>query len=106
MAAIAVPNFANVAISADYLAQIAPRPILLTRGLWEWGTEGAEAQFSREHVQETKDMVAHAHETLRPGRGAQQRIWKQSISTKPVATTTFPLRLGASVTNGSKNQLK
>lgn len=71
MAAIAVPNFANVAISADYLAQIAPRPILLTRGLWEWGTEGAEAQFSREHVQETKDMVAHAHETyVRRGASA------------------------------------
>jgi dienelactone hydrolase len=60
LAAFAVPNFANVATSADYLVQIAPRSVLLTRGLWEWGTEGEDAQFSKEHVQETKDMVAYA----------------------------------------------
>jgi dienelactone hydrolase len=62
MAAFAVPNFANVATSADYLAQIAPRSVLLTRGLWEWGTDGEDAQFSKNHVQETKDMVAYARE--------------------------------------------
>jgi dienelactone hydrolase len=60
MAAIAMPGLAKVGDSADYLAFIAPRPIVLTRGLWEWGREGEDGRFSREHVQETRDMEAKA----------------------------------------------
>lgn len=73
MAAFAVPNFAKVGTSADYLAQIAPRSVRLTRGLWEWGTEGEEGEFSKEHVQETKDMVAYAHESYAMG-GASAKL--------------------------------
>jgi dienelactone hydrolase len=60
MAGIAPPRLALAGQSADYLAGVAPRPLLLTRGLWEWGTEGQDGIFSRDHVQETKDMVKAA----------------------------------------------
>lgn len=60
LAAIALPNLAKWGDSGDYLAGIAPRPILLTRGLWEWGKDGDEGRYSREHVQETRAMEAQA----------------------------------------------
>ena len=60
MAAVALPGLAKVGDSGDYLAGIAPRPILLTRGLWEWGTDGDDARRSKEHVQETREMEAAA----------------------------------------------
>jgi dienelactone hydrolase len=60
LAAIALPGLAKVGDSADYLALIAPRPVLLTRGLWEWGKEGQQERYSRAHVQETRDMETKA----------------------------------------------
>jgi dienelactone hydrolase len=63
LAAIAMPGLAKVGDSADYLALIAPRPVMLTRGLWEWGRDGDDARYSREHVQETRDMEAKARES-------------------------------------------
>jgi hypothetical protein len=62
LAATAIPNLAKSGTSADYLSLIAPRPVLLTRGLWEWGRDGQGGQFSQKHVQETRDMVAHAQQ--------------------------------------------
>jgi dienelactone hydrolase len=62
MAAIALPGLAKLGCSADYLAFIAPRPVLLTRGLWEWGKDGEDEKFSKAHVQETRDMEAKARE--------------------------------------------
>jgi prolyl oligopeptidase family protein len=56
----ALPNLANVGTAADFLAGVAPRPILLTRGLWEWGQGPEETPFSRTHVQETKDLESYA----------------------------------------------
>jgi dienelactone hydrolase len=60
MAAIALPGLRKVGDSADYLALIAPRPVMLTRGLWEWGADGEDARYSKAHVQETRDMEAKA----------------------------------------------
>jgi len=63
LAATALPNLAQVGSSADYLALIAPRPMLLTRGQWEWGKEnGMREGWSKNHVEETKEMVARARE--------------------------------------------
>lgn len=56
----AIPNLANIGRGADYLALIAPRPVLLTRGLWEWGKRGKWRKYSIAHVNETKDIVTHA----------------------------------------------
>jgi hypothetical protein len=63
LAALALPGLEAVGDSGDYLAMIAPRPMLLTRGLWEWGQDPDEAPFSKAHVQETRDMEAHARKT-------------------------------------------
>ena len=60
LAAVSQPGLALVGDSADYLAGVSPRAILLTRGLWEWGQEGTEGDASRAHVQDTKDMIARA----------------------------------------------
>jgi len=60
MAAVALPGLAKVGDSGDYLTAIAPRPVLLTRGLWEWGRDGEDGIHSRDHVQETRDMEAEA----------------------------------------------
>lgn len=58
---LAMPNLALVGDSDDFLAFIAPRPILLTRGLWEWGQDDpADKTFSEAHVAETRKMEAHA----------------------------------------------
>jgi hypothetical protein len=62
LAATALPK-AEAGSSADYLALIAPRPMLLTRGLWEWGRENStREEWSKNHVEETKEMVARARE--------------------------------------------
>jgi dienelactone hydrolase len=59
-AAIAIPNLTTIGRSADFLAFIAPRSVLLTRGLWEWGQEAEWKQFSQRHVEETKDIIRYA----------------------------------------------
>ena len=63
----AIPGLAQVGRGADYLVHVAPRPVLLTRGLWEWGMRGKWRDYSIAHVEETKDIVAHA----RPAYAAQ-----------------------------------
>jgi dienelactone hydrolase len=60
IAAVALPGLAQVGDSGDFLTEIAPRPVLLTRGLWEWGRDGEDGIHSRDHVQETRDMEAEA----------------------------------------------
>ena len=55
-----IPGLARVGTSADYVAHIAPRPFLMTRGLWEWGQYDEWRTFSEEHVAETKQIEAHA----------------------------------------------
>jgi dienelactone hydrolase len=53
----AIPNLASIGRSADYLAYIAPRPFLLTRGLWEHGKDNEiEKKLSNEHVLKTKEI--------------------------------------------------
>jgi dienelactone hydrolase len=59
-AALALPGLVTAGRSADYLAMIAPRNILLTRGRWEWGTSGKWRDASLRHVAETEEMVAYA----------------------------------------------
>ncbi len=65
LAVVSQPGLALVGDSADYLAGISPRAILLTRGLWEWGQGPDEMDASRAHVQDTKDMIAKAQTTYR-----------------------------------------
>lgn len=63
LGALAMPNLALVGDSDDFLAFIAPRPVLLTRGLWEWGQDhSADKAFNEAHVAETRKMEAHARE--------------------------------------------
>ena len=57
-----IPGLAKVGKAADYLAYVAPRPVLMTRGLWEWGTEGIWGQFSKDHVKQTKTIEEHARD--------------------------------------------
>jgi dienelactone hydrolase len=72
---LALPALAKVGDSADYLAMIAPRPMLLTRGSWEWGQDPDEAPYSKAHVQETRDMEAHARKTyLRIGASDNLKV--------------------------------
>jgi dienelactone hydrolase len=59
-ASAALPGLATIGRSADYLAMVAPRSVLLTRGRWEWGTAGKWRAASLRHVAETEDIVAHA----------------------------------------------
>ena len=52
----ALPGLMKYGIMTDYLAFIAPRPVLLTRGLWEWGREGERAEYSRLDVKEYQEI--------------------------------------------------
>ena len=61
----ALPGLAKVGCTADYAAGVAPRPLLLTRGFWEWGRDGKWGVFSEKHVEETRQIEAHARETYR-----------------------------------------
>ena len=54
----ALPGLTKVGKSADYLACLAPRPILLTRGSTEFGNPEADNQ----HVAETKRIESYARE--------------------------------------------
>jgi dienelactone hydrolase len=57
----AIPGFVNLARSSDFLGRIAPRPFLMTRGLWEWGQgDSTERRESREHVEMTRRLAAEA----------------------------------------------
>ena len=52
----ALPGLLNVGIGTDFLIYIAPRPVLLTRGLYEWGDTGKWAKFSQLDVEEYKHI--------------------------------------------------
>jgi len=54
----ALPGLTQVGRSADYLAYLAPRPVLLTRGLKEYGNPEANDQ----HVAETKRIENYTRE--------------------------------------------
>ena len=58
----ALPGILNVGIASDFLAYIAPRPLLLTRGLHEWGDSGKWATFSQLDV----DEYEHIERYIRP----------------------------------------
>lgn len=65
----AIPGLARIGRSAGYLAHIAPRPILMTRGLHELSTE----EGSQQHVERTRRMEQYArahYEQL----GASERL--------------------------------
>ena len=51
----ALPGLLDIGIMTDYLAYIAPRPIMLTRGLHEWGDQGKWKQFSE------LDVIEYQH---------------------------------------------
>ncbi|MEM1219159.1 MAG: prolyl oligopeptidase family serine peptidase [Bacteroidota bacterium] len=51
-----LPGLLNYGIGSDYLAFIAPRPMLLTRGLYEWGDTGKWGRFSKLDVTEYQFM--------------------------------------------------
>lgn len=56
-----IPNFANTARTADFVGQIAPRPFLMTRGLWEWGKGDAREKLnSANHVKSTQQLYREA----------------------------------------------
>ncbi|MDO3641102.1 S9 family peptidase [Mucilaginibacter sp. L3T2-6] len=67
-----IPNFVNVARTSDFVALIAPRPFLMTRGLWEWGQETDEEKTkSIDHVKATRLLYNEAlpyYATLKSGK--------------------------------------
>ncbi len=67
MAGFALPGLAGVGDAGDYLALTSPRPMLLTRGLWEWGKRGQYRGFSERHVQDTRAIEARARRAYGDG---------------------------------------
>lgn len=56
-----IPNFVNTARTSDFVGLIAPRPFLMTRGLWEWGQEDdKEKTESIDHVKATQLLYKEA----------------------------------------------
>ncbi|MEN0002878.1 MAG: acetylxylan esterase [Bacteroidota bacterium] len=53
---LALPGLLQVGIASDFVAYIAPRPLLLTRGLYEWGKSGKWGGFSKLDVDEYQHM--------------------------------------------------
>jgi dienelactone hydrolase len=61
ISSMALPGLAKVGRSADYLAYLAPRPFLMTRGFWEYGRENSQREeLSRDHVERTKNIEKYA----------------------------------------------
>ncbi len=65
----AIPGLAKIGRSADYLAHIAPRPVLMTRGMRELSTE----EGSQEHVESTRQIEAFARQRYDQA-GASERL--------------------------------
>lgn len=58
MAFTAIPEFVNVAHTSDFIGLIAPRPFLMTRGIWEWGKGNTkEKTQSIDHVKSTESYI-------------------------------------------------
>jgi dienelactone hydrolase len=56
-----IPNFVNIARTSDFIGLIAPRPFLMTRGLWEWGAGNIkEKANSISHVKATEQLYNEA----------------------------------------------
>lgn len=70
IARVAPPGLLDLGDSGDYLALIAPRPVMLTRGLWEWGAEDHWRDFSERHVADTRRLEATARTTHGTGPGS------------------------------------
>jgi len=61
LSSMALPGLAKIGRSADYLAYLAPRPFLMTRGMWEYGRDNPQREeMSRSHVERTKNIEKHA----------------------------------------------
>jgi dienelactone hydrolase len=61
LSSLALPGLAKVGRSADYLAYLAPRPVLMTRGTGEFGKNSPEQiQRSADHVNSTKNIENYA----------------------------------------------
>lgn len=56
----AIPGLALIGKSSDYLAYLAPRPILLTRGKYEFTGHYNGQERSKAHVKETEKMIDQA----------------------------------------------
>jgi len=56
-----IPNLANVGRTSDYIGHLAPRPFLMTRGMYEWGNGNSKQQNdSKRHVTGTEVLDAEA----------------------------------------------
>ena len=67
MGSLALPGLADVGDAGDYMAAVTPRPLMLTRGMWEWGSRGEYRGFSERHVADTRVMEAKARAAYGPG---------------------------------------
>jgi hypothetical protein len=57
----AIPRFLNIARTSDFVGMIAPRPFLMTRGLWEWGQDNPKNKASSiDHVKSTEKLYNEA----------------------------------------------
>jgi hypothetical protein len=57
LSSLALPGLANVGRSADYLAYLAPRPVLMTRGTGEFGKDTPQQiKRSADHINRTKNI--------------------------------------------------
>ncbi|MBC7936603.1 MAG: prolyl oligopeptidase family serine peptidase [Rhizobacter sp.] len=53
-----IPSFTLLARTSDFMGRLAPRPLLLTRGLFEWGKENSrQRENSKRHVASTLQLV-------------------------------------------------
>jgi len=61
LSGLALPGLANVGRSADYLAYLAPRPFLMTRGTGEFGKDTPQQiKQNNDHVNRTKNIENYA----------------------------------------------
>lgn len=70
----ALPGLAKVGRSADFVAFLAPRPFLMTKGMWEWGDQGKWKRISEIEVAEIRSIERHARKRYEAlGAGAKLR---------------------------------
>jgi dienelactone hydrolase len=89
---LALPGLTKIGKSADYIALLAPRPILMTRGLWEYGkTSKIEQDNSKKYITETENIERYAR---------QRYILKSSTSKRTKAIILFLQKLNNRPING------
>ena len=91
LTAAALPGLLEAGTAADYLAYVAPRPLLLTRGLWEWGRDEPWGTYSEQHAEETRTMEAHARRRY-DALGASSALRVEYFEDEG-GNHAFPLRL-------------